>query len=140
MAKNTPSSLSEGSYFHGKFIVPGALKIEGKFEGKLLQVEQLTIGAKGKVKCQIQAGSVVVEGTVVGNIQAKHRVMLLSSAKILGDIRSPELIIQNGVHWEGKCLVSPESLDSLKEKIETDYTQDGLVLEKSFPKVPNSKD
>jgi len=132
------SSIGENSYFTGKFLIHGSLRIDGKFEGKSLQVDQLTIGVTGRVKTNITAGSVIVEGTVIGNISAKGRVMLLPTAKILGDIRTPELIIQNGVVLDGRCLISPDSKDSVKELIETEYAKDGHSQEKYFGKPTGS--
>ncbi|EMG23691.1 polymer-forming cytoskeletal domain protein [Leptospira interrogans serovar Copenhageni str. LT2050] len=46
----TNSTIGENSYFSGKFFINGSLKIDGKFEGKSLQAEQLYIGVTGKVK------------------------------------------------------------------------------------------
>ncbi|HPW52510.1 MAG TPA: polymer-forming cytoskeletal protein, partial [Spirochaetota bacterium] len=93
--------IGENSYFTGRFNINGSLRIDGRFEGKSLQAEQLYIGPNGKMKTNIEAVSVIVEGLVVGNISASGRVMLMPTAKILGDIKTPELIIQNGVILEG---------------------------------------
>jgi len=95
--------IGVNSYFTGTFLINGSLRIDGRFEGKYLQAEQLYIGATGKIKTNINAVSVIVEGLVIGNINASSRVLLMPTAKILGDIKTPELIIQNGVILEGRC-------------------------------------
>ncbi|MGL4368468.1 MAG: bactofilin family protein, partial [Spirochaetota bacterium] len=76
--------IGENSYFTGKFIINGSLRIDGRFEGKSLTAEQLYIGPHGKIRTNIDATSVIVEGMVIGNINARSRVMLMPSAKILG--------------------------------------------------------
>ena len=48
--------------------------------------------------------------------------MLLPTARILGDIRTPELIIQNGVILEGRCIISNDLNQSAKTLIESLYT------------------
>ena len=42
--------IGENSYFTGNFHINGSLRIEGRFEGKYLQAEQLYIGREGKIK------------------------------------------------------------------------------------------
>ena len=134
------SVIGQSSYFTGRFYINGSLRIDGKFEGQSLQAEQLYIGPTGKVKTNIAATAVIAEGTVIGNIVAKSRVMLLPTAKILGDIKTPELIIQNGVILEGKCHIAHDVKTSAKNFIEVEYDKDSLKESNLFPKpetLPN---
>ncbi|HOF34282.1 MAG TPA: polymer-forming cytoskeletal protein [Spirochaetota bacterium] len=132
--------IGENSYFTGKFNINGSLRIDGRFEGKSLQAEQLYIGPNGKMKTNIEAVSVIVEGLVVGNISASGRVMLMPTAKILGDIKTPELIIQNGVILEGRCTISNDLKVSSKDLIDAEYNKNRIIPEeflenrKSSPK------
>ncbi len=130
----TNSTIGENSYFSGRFYINGSLKIDGKFEGKSLQADQLYIGSTGKVKTNITASTVIVEGIVIGNIEAKNRVMLMPTAKILGDIKTPELVIQNGVILEGRCMISNDLKHSAKDYIFAEYDKDNLSEEKLFGK------
>ena len=134
----TNSTIGENSYFTGRFHINGSLKVDGKFEGQSLQVEQLYVGQTGKVKTNIQAVSVIVEGTVIGNIVARNRVMLLPTARILGDISTPELIIQNGVIWEGRCIISHDLKQSARNYIDNEYNRDNLSQEKIFGSSNNN--
>ncbi len=102
----TNSFIGEKSFFEGKFLINGTIQINGKFEGNILKVDQIFVGATGKVKANLEASSIVIEGVVIGNIKATTRVMLLPTARVLGDLKTPELIIQNGVILEGRCLIS----------------------------------
>lgn len=130
----TNSTIGENSYFSGRFYINGSLKIDGKFEGKSLQADQLYIGSTGKVKTNIVASTVIVEGIVIGNIEAKNRVMLMPTARILGDIKTPELVIQNGVILEGRCMISNDLKHSAKDYIFAEYDKDNLSEEKLFGK------
>jgi cytoskeletal protein CcmA (bactofilin family) len=124
MGEETNSTIGSLSFFEGRFAVKGALRIDGKFEGKALVVDKVFIGPKGKVKTNIRASSVVVEGTLIGNIRATNRVLLLPTSRILGDIQTPELIIQNGTILEGRCTISHESGQDARELILDQYGQD----------------
>lgn len=116
--------IGEKSYFEGKFLVNGTIQINGKFEGDILKVDQIFVGATGKVKANLEASSVVIEGVVVGNIKATTRVMLLPTARVLGDLKTPELIIQNGVILEGRCLISNNLNEPAKDTIQKLYNAD----------------
>jgi cytoskeletal protein CcmA (bactofilin family) len=115
------SAIGEESRFEGRFAIRGSLRIDGKFEGQTLHVDQIQIGPKGRAKANIVAGSVVVEGIVIGNIEASHRILLLSTARVLGDIKTPELIIQDGVVLEGKCTIGRMEIADTQSYIEGIY-------------------
>ncbi len=117
------STIGEDSFFVGRFAVKGSMKIDGKFEGETLLVDQLQVGAKARVKTNISATSVVVEGVVLGNIAASRRILLLSSARVLGNIKTPELIIQDGVVLEGRCTISHFKIDNTRQYIKDLYTR-----------------
>ncbi len=128
----TNCRIGVNSYFIGRFFISGSLKVDGKFEGRSLQADQLYIGVTGKVKTNIQVSSAIIEGTVLGNILAHNRVMLLPTARILGDIKTPELIIQNGVILEGRCMISHDLKHSARNHICGGYEQDNLSENRLF--------
>ncbi len=115
------STIGEESFFEGSYAVRGSLRIDGRFEGKSLLVDQLQIGPKGRVRTDIIATSVVVEGVIIGNITSSRRILLLSSARVLGDIKTPELIIQDGVVLEGRCTISHIQIENTLQYIEALY-------------------
>ena len=117
------STIGEESLFQGRFAIRGSLRIDGRFEGDALLVDQLQIGPKGRVKTNIIATSVVVEGVIMGNISASRRILLLSTARVLGDIKTPELIIQDGVVLEGRCTISHIQLENTQAYIESLYAR-----------------
>ena len=121
--------IGANSYFTGKFIINGSLRVDGHFEGKYLQADQLYIGPTGKIRTNINATSVIVEGLVLGNINATNRVLLMPTAKILGDIKTPELIIQNGVILEGRCTISNDLKSSAKDLLESEYEKNKKIPE-----------
>lgn len=121
--------VGENSYFTGKFHINGSLRIDGRFEGRFLHADQLYIGQNGKIKTNIEAVSVIVEGMVIGNISATSRVMLMPTARVLGDIKTPELIIQNGVILEGRCTISNDLKASANELISAEYKKNRIIPE-----------
>ncbi len=124
--------IGEKSYFTGSFNINGSLRIDGRFEGKSLKADQLYIGADGKVKTNIEAVSVIVEGLIMGNINATSRVLLMPTAKVFGDIRTPELIIQNGVLLEGRCTIANDLRTSAGDVIKSEYEKNRIIPEDIF--------
>ncbi len=131
----TNSIIGQNSFFTGSFFINGSLRIDGKFEGKSLQADQLTVGRTGRVKTNIFSNAVVIEGVIIGNITAKIRVMLMPTAKVYGDIKTPELIINNGVILEGRCIIANDLKTSAKDIIEAEYVKDSLSEAALFPKA-----
>jgi cytoskeletal protein CcmA (bactofilin family) len=115
------STIGEDTSFEGRFSIRGSLRIDGRFEGDALLVDQLQVGPKGRVKTNIVATSVVVEGLVIGDISATRRILLLATARVLGDIKTPELIIQDGVILEGHCTISHVQIENTPEYIRSLY-------------------
>ncbi|NQW05706.1 MAG: polymer-forming cytoskeletal protein [Acidobacteria bacterium] len=78
------------------------LTIDGTVEGKIeLKQNVLTIGANGKIKAEVFAKSVIVEGEVLGNITATEKVEIRDSGSVDGDVVAPRVAISDGAHFRG---------------------------------------
>jgi cytoskeletal protein CcmA (bactofilin family) len=78
------------------------LVLEGKVEGKVdLPNNQLTIGANGVVKAEIQAKAVVVVGKVTGNIRGTERIEIQATGVVDGDVAAPRLVVAEGAVLNG---------------------------------------
>lgn len=90
------------------------LTIEGQVEGKIeLRQNLLTIGPNAKIKAQVFAKTVVVEGHVHGNISAGERIDIRDKGVVEGNLASPRVAIADGAHFRGSIdMQSGKSLDS----------------------------
>lgn len=78
------------------------LVIEGQVEGKIeLRQNILTIGSNGRIKAQIFAKQVIVQGEVVGNMTASEKIDIRENGSVEGDIVSPKVAIAEGAHFRG---------------------------------------
>jgi len=78
------------------------LQIVGNVEGRIdLPNNELTVGPDGKVRAEVQAKSVVVQGHVTGNVTGTEKVELHSSGVVEGDVKTPRLIVQEGAVLNG---------------------------------------
>jgi cytoskeletal protein CcmA (bactofilin family) len=78
------------------------LTIEGQVEGKIeLRQNILTIGPNGKIKAQVFAKAIVIQGEVIGNVTATERVDIRDNGSVDGDIAAPRVAIAEGAHFRG---------------------------------------
>jgi cytoskeletal protein CcmA (bactofilin family) len=83
------------------------LTIDGEVEGTIeLQEHRLTIGPNGKVSATIKAREVVVLGTVHGNIETREKIEIRKEAKLVGDIRTARIVIEDGAYFKGSIDIT----------------------------------
>lgn len=108
----TGTVIGADVFIKGELSFEGAMRLEGKFEGKIDSKGKLLVGKNAQLTGEINAGQVTVEGTLKGNVTGGERVELSASAQVLGDIRAPRLVISEGATFVGNCRVSPDALKS----------------------------
>jgi cytoskeletal protein CcmA (bactofilin family) len=111
---NATAYLDAGSRISGKLYFETPARIDGHVEGEITAKDALTIGESAVVSAQIKADSVIVAGKVSGDIIAIHRIEIRPSAKVLGNITAPTLVINEGALFEGHCAMQPEAHDDRK--------------------------
>lgn len=99
------SIVGEGTHFRGHLELAGLLRIDGDFSGSIRTAGRVLIGRNGRADCTIQAGTVVVGGILRGTVHSTEKVIVLSSALIIGDIYSPRLIVEDGVILDGTFVI-----------------------------------
>ena len=86
------------------------LYIDGQVEGTIdPKGNRLTIGPHGRVKANVNASAVVVQGKLEGSIQASDRVDLKQSAVVTGDIATQRISIDDGAYFKGRVNIQKES-------------------------------
>src|SRR3989442_2751258 len=95
-------NIGQTIFIKGELTGDEDLTIEGRVEGKIeLKDHNLIIGPNGKINAEINAKSVTVIGSVVGNISASEMVEIKSSGTVMGDIKSSRISIADGAHFKG---------------------------------------
>jgi len=88
---------------------PVNLHINGKFEGTLNTKGDLTIGSNAVVKANIKGETIVIAGTVSGEVIAEKSLKIVSPANVTGNIRTPSLVIEKGATINGNCQMNSAS-------------------------------
>jgi len=120
------SIIGEGTRFSGDLELNGLLRIDGDFLGSVKTAGKVLIGRKGRARCNIIAGNVIVGGVVKGDIHSSGKVVLLSTGMVIGNIYAPHLIAEEGVILDGKCIVnnSPEGAEGRSAYFSDYYSVD----------------
>ncbi|NTX05972.1 bactofilin BacM [Myxococcus sp. CA051A] len=93
--------LGKGSEFEGKLTFEGQVRIDGKFQGQIITKDVLVIGDGAKVNAEIQAGTVIINGQVEGNVKATQIIELKTPGRVKGNLETPSLSMDRGVVFEG---------------------------------------
>jgi len=89
--------------FKGTIRYKGSVRIDGQMEGEIFTDGTLIIGEKAVLSTKIEAGTVLSQGHITGDIVAKERVKLLASAVFEGSVQTPSLSIDDGAQFNGTC-------------------------------------
>ncbi len=86
------------------------LYVDGQVEGAIdPKGNRLTVGPNGRVKANVNASVVVVQGKLDGNVQASDRVDLKQSAVVTGDIAAQRISIDEGAYFKGRVNIQTEA-------------------------------
>ena len=81
--------------------------VEGEVTGTIqLQSNTLTIGTSGKIKADVYAHTVFVEGSMDGDLFGSEQVIIRKSAKVRGNITSPRVTLEDGAAFKGSGVPS----------------------------------
>ena len=94
--------IDQGSEFTGKLSFKDTVRIDGHFEGEISSENTLVIGESGSVHASIRSLIVIVSGEVHGDIIAGQQVTLHKTARIMGNLKTERLVIEEGAELNGK--------------------------------------
>ena len=100
--------LGKGTGFKGVLSFEGTIRVDGKVEGEVISKDTLIGGDEAHLQGDVSVGTLILSGKAVGNISASQKVHLLAPAVIEGNIRTPKLIIEEGVTFDGKCEMASQ--------------------------------
>ena len=90
----------------------GSVRIDGKLDGELNCTGDTVIGKSATIKGNLAVSSATIEGTIHGNVVAKDRIEMKSSARVTGDIKAKRLSVEDGVTFIGRSEVNPSGAAS----------------------------
>ena len=97
--------LDKGATFKGELEFEDTMRIDGRFNGKIMSKNELIVGESAHIEGDIHVGRVAISGTIVGRIVAEQRVEIHRNGKVFSDIDTPALVIEEGAIFQGNCTM-----------------------------------
>ena len=96
------ASIGKSVTIKGQIFSREDLIVDGEIEGAIeLNEHRLTVGPNGRVRAGIKAREIVVLGTIDGNVEALDKIDIRKDAKLVGDIKTARIIIEDGAYFKG---------------------------------------
>lgn len=105
------SILGPGSDFQGSFTAQGSVRVDGVISGDVKVTGTLIVGSTGKICGNVEAEAVIIGGEVQGNIFAPMLAELTETARVLGDVTTKDIEIDEEAVLLGRCNVYEDTPD-----------------------------
>ena len=105
-----PAVIGKSVMIKGQIFSREDLTIDGEVDGSVeLQEHRLTVGPHGKLQAGVKAREIVVLGTIHGNVEASDKIDIRKDAKLVGDIKTARIVIEDGAYFKGSIdIARPE--------------------------------
>jgi len=118
MHENSQTVIGKTVTIKGEIQGSEPLVIEGTVEGKVQIETSVMIRDSGLVKADLDAGNLNIAGGVIGNISVKEKVEIVNGGYVVGDIRAPRVVINDGASVKGhiEMEVDPEKAAARRQQ------------------------
>jgi len=100
-------TLGKRTVLRGRIRFSKTLRVQGKFKGTIEDSGALIVEKDAVVDAdRIEVSSLVVYGTVIGNVFALDKVDMMGGATVQGDVAAARLRIADGVLFKGRCSMT----------------------------------
>jgi len=101
------AALGKNVTVKGQIYAREDLTIDGEVEGTVeCQEHRLTIGPNARVQAGLKAREIVIQGSIHGNVEAADKIDIKKEAKLVGDIKTSRIVIEDGAYFKGSIDIS----------------------------------
>lgn len=106
--------VGHGTTLTGETSFQAMLRVDGHLVGSITSDSgTLIVGTNGQVDANISVSTATINGTVNGDVVATEKIQLGRTARVVGNVQTPRLTIEDGAILEGGCtmLKAREAVD-----------------------------
>jgi cytoskeletal protein CcmA (bactofilin family) len=109
--------IGKGMVIKGQIRSGENMHVAGEIDGSLhLSGYDLTVTAESKVRADVVAREVDIAGTIQGNVDATRKITVRKGGKLIGDLRTPGIVIEDGAYFKGNIeIVTREARQNEEE-------------------------
>jgi cytoskeletal protein CcmA (bactofilin family) len=101
------AALGKNVTVKGQIVAREDLTIDGEVEGTVeCHEHRLTIGPNARVQSNLKAREIVIHGSIQGNVEAADKIDIKKEAKLVGDIKTSRIVIEDGAYFKGSIDIS----------------------------------
>src|SRR3954467_2008677 len=101
------AALGKNVTIKGQIFAREDLTIDGEVEGTVeCQEHRLTIGPNARVQAGLKAREIIIHGSIQGNVDATDKIDIKKEAKLVGDIKTSRIVIEDGAYFKGSIDIS----------------------------------
>jgi len=122
VAKKMPASEGSASIgasirIKGDVTADENLIIQGEVDGTItVHGHNVTISRTGRVKANLEAKQIVVEGQLEGDLNGDEKVIIRETGNVQGNIISPRVSLEDGALFKGSIEMEPRSASNTEPK------------------------
>ena len=117
--------VGHGTMLTGETVFQAMLRVDGHLVGTVSSESgTLIVGTNGKVDANVSVSAAMINGTVNGDVSASEKIQLGRTARVIGNIQTPRLTIEDGAVLEGGCTMmkAREIVEKQETEAEAKYT------------------
>jgi cytoskeletal protein CcmA (bactofilin family) len=96
------SSIPQKAVVTGDVINDGDLAVHGSVTGTVVvRAGGLVVEPTGRVRGDLRAPTIVVQGQVRGGLSATERITIVPGARVEGSLTAPVIVIEEGARFDG---------------------------------------
>ena len=141
--------IGDNSKIEGLLLTSDSTRVDCLLQGKILSESSVIIGEHGVIRGDIKAVDILIAGTVYGNIRADSKIEITGTGRVLGDMFTKTLVIDEGASFKGNCTMDLSEDDSTsrpsipdKDSEEVSYSEPSIedLEDLEDPKKPDMED
>jgi cytoskeletal protein CcmA (bactofilin family) len=106
-ARGGSAALGKNVTVKGQIFAREDLTIDGEVEGTVeCHEHRLTIGPNARVQAGLKAREIIIQGSIQGNVDATDKIDIKKEAKLVGDIKTSRIVIEDGAYFKGSIDIS----------------------------------
>lgn len=129
-----PASIGPSISIRGDISGEEDLLVQGSVEGSInLSKNDIVVGAEGKVKANLRALNITVDGVVAGDLNASERILIKKTGKVEGNIAAPRVVLEDGCRFKGSVEMGGDVGDAKRPTLSAQVRKGDDAKDKVSP-------